>query len=148
MDPTQAPLIRLEVQVMKETMKHALVRHQEHLSEEVLKAVDDYCTEENITRIIDDAARTALQEAIKIEVREFFTNGNGRKAVAMAVRESLLKRETYTPLDDVPTPGGHLLGYQGAEFSETKPGFHPHPADRIGRMDETNKELAATTKGT
>jgi hypothetical protein len=44
---------------------------------------------------------TALDTAIKEEVRNFFWNGDGRSAVAASVRESLLKRETYTVLDDV-----------------------------------------------
>ena len=95
------PIIRLEVEGIKRSMIIALTEHQAQMDEDVRKAVESYCTPENITRIVDSATAKALNEAIQAEVKEFFWNGDGRKAVAAAVKESILKKESYTPLDNV-----------------------------------------------
>jgi hypothetical protein len=95
------PIIRLEVEGMRHTISTALLEHQAQMDTDVRNAVETYCQPDNISRIIHDAARDALNTAIREEVKAFFLMGNGRKAVAEAVKESLLNRETYTPLDDV-----------------------------------------------
>ncbi len=95
------PIIRLEVEGMKRSIVTALVEHQAKMDADVAAAVEAYCQPENISRIIHEAARTALDNAIREEVKAFFLLGEGRKAVAEAVKEALLKRETYTPLDSV-----------------------------------------------
>lgn len=95
------PVIRLEVEGMKRSIVAALLEHQAKMDADVIAAVEAYCHPENISRIIHEAARTALDNAIREEVKAFFWMGEGRKAVAEAVKETLLKRETYTPLDSV-----------------------------------------------
>lgn len=86
---------------MRHSISMAFREHQVKMDEDVQMAVEAYCQPANISRIINEAATTALDNAIKEEVREFFLRGDGRKAVAEAVKESLLNRETYTPLDSV-----------------------------------------------
>jgi dTDP-4-dehydrorhamnose reductase len=95
------PVIRLEVEGMKRSIVAALLEHQAKMDADVIAAVEAYCHPQNISRIIHEAARTALDNAIREEVKAFFWQGEGRKAVAEAVKETLLKRETYTPLDSV-----------------------------------------------
>lgn len=92
-------MIRLEVEGMKRSIVVALMEHQAKMDADVIAAVDAYCQPENITRIIQEASWKALDEAIKEEVKAFFWRGDGRVAVAEAVKEALLKRESYTPLD-------------------------------------------------
>lgn len=101
MSEAPMPLIRLEVDHMKYSMITALHNYSVQMDENIQKAIEEYCTQENLDRVIMDAAHKALDTAIKEEVRNFFWNGDGRSAVAASVRESLLKRETYTVLDDV-----------------------------------------------
>jgi hypothetical protein len=95
------PVIRLEVQGMKYSIQTALMQHAAQMDADIQAAVEAYCTPENLSEVIRKAARDALATAIKDEVDKFFRYGNGRKAVAEAVKESILKNETYTPLDDV-----------------------------------------------
>lgn len=95
------PMIRLEVEGMKRSIVTALLEHQAKMDADVIAAVEAYCQPENISRVIHEAAQTALDNAIREEVKAFFWSGLGRKAVAEAVKETLLKRETYTPLDSV-----------------------------------------------
>jgi replicative DNA helicase len=67
----------------------------------IKESVDAFCDPENIKILVRNAATQALGDAIKAEVKDFFWKGEGRKAVAEAVRTSILNKETYTPLDDV-----------------------------------------------
>lgn len=93
------PLIRLEVENMKHAIIAALTDHQMQMDADIQAAVNAYCTPENIQRIIREAAFGALDAAIKEEVDFFFRRGDGRTAVAAAVKEAILQRKTYTPLD-------------------------------------------------
>jgi hypothetical protein len=95
------PIIRLEVEGMRRTITAALLEHQAKFDEDVINAVNDYCRPENIANVVRAAARTALDTAITEEVRNFFTYGKGRTAVAEAVKTTLLSRKSFTPLDEV-----------------------------------------------
>jgi len=87
------PIIRLEVQGMKHTITHALMEHQTQMDEDIQKAVEDYCSEENISRVITQACRAELEQAIKEEVSSFFRYGDGRKAIKAAVGANLMAQE-------------------------------------------------------
>lgn len=95
------PMIRLEVAGMKHQITHALMAHQAKMDADIINAVEAYCQPENISRVIHEAARSALDAAIKEEVKNFFWFGPGRVAVAEAVKTKLLNNETFTPLDEV-----------------------------------------------
>ena len=95
------PIIRLEVEHLRYQMCGALTEHAVQMDKDLKAAVDAYCTEENLAKVVKAAATRALDEVIRDEVEKFFRYGEGREAVATAVKESILKRETYTPLDDV-----------------------------------------------
>lgn len=69
------PIISLEIQDMKSTIKAAL---------------DKLCTEENVARIVEDEARRQIEAALKEEVGNFFHwSSAGRAAVREAVHEHL-----------------------------------------------------------
>lgn len=95
------PFIRLSVDGLRQEMVAALTEHQAQMDADLREAVEQYCQTENIKAIIHKAARDALEHAITEEVKHFFHFGDGRKAVAEAVKESLLSNKTYTPLDYV-----------------------------------------------
>ena len=86
---------------MRHSILTALTHHQVQMDKNIQEAIDAYCQPENIKRIIDDAAFQALDNAIKEEVKNFFWKGEGRMAIAEAVKKKLLNRESYTALDDV-----------------------------------------------
>jgi hypothetical protein len=101
MDIESMPIIRFELEGMKRTMVTALAQHQKLMDQDIQDAVNSYCTPENIKRVIHEAAFRALDHAIKEEVDKFFRYGEGRKQIAEVIKEKLLKKETYGPLDDV-----------------------------------------------
>lgn len=94
------PIIKLEVERLKYTMCAALEKHATQMDSVIQEAVEAYCTPDNIAAVVHKAATKALDCAIKEEVDRFFNYGDGRKAVAQAVKESILSNKTHTILDD------------------------------------------------
>ena len=78
----------------------ALAEHAMQMDADIKSAVDDYCTAEHLAEVVKKAATSALDAAIKEEVDAFFRYGNGRIAVAEAVKESILAKTTYSLLDE------------------------------------------------
>lgn len=84
------PIITLEVQGMKHTIQVALMREAAALDKGVQDALDRLCTEENISRIVQEEARRQIEIALKEEVKNFFNwSQAGRLAVREAVHEHL-----------------------------------------------------------
>jgi len=83
---TPVPIINLEVSNMKHTMRLMLTEHAARLDQSIQQAVEEFCTEDNIGRIVRTTAKEALNAAVKEEVLRFFSYGeNGRQAVREAV---------------------------------------------------------------
>ena len=95
------PIIKLEIEGIRNTLMVALKEQQLEMDEYIKKSVDDFCDPEKIKIFVQNAANKALADAIREEVKLFFWQGDGRKAVAEAVKTSILNNETYTPLDTV-----------------------------------------------
>lgn len=94
------PVITLEIQGMKHTIKTALMREAAAIDSGVQAALDKLCTEENVARIVEDEARQQIESALKEEVKNFFRWSNaGRAAVREAVHEHLSRM--YPERDDV-----------------------------------------------
>lgn len=85
------PIIRLEIEHMRETLCVALAEHRFMMDNYIKEAVDAYCTPENISRVVKESALKQLDIAIREEVEKFFRYGNGRKAVSEAVEAALTK---------------------------------------------------------
>lgn len=83
------PIIRIEVEGMKHAICTAMTQYQLQMDEYVKAAVDEYCTPENLLAIITRQAKATLDGVLQDEVERFFKYGDGRKAVAMAVIQSL-----------------------------------------------------------
>lgn len=84
------PIIRLEIEHMKQTVFRALTQHAAAMDSSVQAAIEAYCTPENIDAVVRTAATAALDAAVKEEVRDFFQSSQpGRQAVREAVIEYL-----------------------------------------------------------
>ncbi|HDR9163648.1 TPA: hypothetical protein QDB28_004052 [Burkholderia vietnamiensis] len=84
---------------MRHTLSRVLSDHAAQMDANIQAAVEAYCTPENLAHVVKTAARQALDSAIREEVDRFFRYGAGRKAVAAAVKESILSNKTLTALD-------------------------------------------------
>lgn len=94
------PIIRLEVEGMRYAVMTALTEHQAQMDSDIRAAVDAYCTPDNLAAVVKEVATRALDAAIRDEVDRFFRWGAGREAVAAAVKEKILAKETFTPIDE------------------------------------------------
>jgi len=94
------PVIQMKVSGMEHTVSMALTQHAAKMDKDIQRAVKDYCEPKNIERVVREATTTALDQAIKQEIEAFFRYGDGRKHIAAAVKEKLLKRKTFTSLDE------------------------------------------------
>ena len=93
------PIVRLEIQRMKHTICTALAEHSAKMDSDIQKAIEDFCTEENIDRVIREATYKILDCTIREEVEAFFRYGPGRNVIAAAVKEKLLTNKSFSPLD-------------------------------------------------
>lgn len=91
------PIIRLEVEGMKQIMLVALQRESAKLDSAIQQAIEAFCTEGNVNRIVASEAQRQIDEAVRQEVKHFFDwSGNGRKAIREAVTEYLNERYPST----------------------------------------------------
>jgi hypothetical protein len=67
---------------------------------DIQAAVEAYCTEDHLKRVVQQHANDVLNQVIKEEIDNFFRHGEGRKAIRAAVRESIVSNSTYTILDE------------------------------------------------
>jgi predicted metalloprotease len=83
------PIIKLEVDFLsEETVK---------VDSMVAKAVESYCSDENLQHVIDEEVKLALNAAVREEIRDFFSSTrSGRQAVReMVVRHLDARARLY-----------------------------------------------------
>lgn len=93
------PIVKLELENMRQTLRVALLDHSALLSDTIQKAVDAFCTPENLEHIIYLETRTVLTQVIKEEVKNWFVYGEGRKVIKAEVIKRLEENTSYTALD-------------------------------------------------
>jgi predicted Ser/Thr protein kinase len=86
------PTIRIEIERMRQTMSTMLTEQAALVDAELQAALDKFCQPDNIKRVVQEAAHSALEAAVKGEISSFFSYGGaGRKSVAAAVQDGLAK---------------------------------------------------------
>lgn len=77
------------MQGFQHTLKMMIAERQLQLDELLNKAVDSFCTPENLSRVLEETVNREMKIAIESEVHKFYTYGPGRKVIAQAVLERL-----------------------------------------------------------
>lgn len=85
----QPPLIRIEVEHMRQSMVHAFSDHVLKMDGLFQHAITEACKPEVVQEIVDEAARRYLRQALDEEVKNFLTYGEGRKIVRAEVEKRL-----------------------------------------------------------
>lgn len=93
--PQSFPVVRLEVEYMKHAILHAFTEHTLKVDADVKRAVEAFCTPENIGAIVERAVNDTLREAINEEIEHFYRYGAGREAIKEAVLKRLEKAGRY-----------------------------------------------------
>lgn len=83
------PVIRVTVEGIRESITTAMAQWALTQDDIVQKAIEKFCTPENVGRIIEDQVATCLESSIRESVNHFFRYGEGRKAVLGLVEKKL-----------------------------------------------------------
>lgn len=87
------PVIRLELNHMKQTLMVALSEYAMQLDTDIKAAVEAYCTPDNLRKVIQESIRQAMSGVLRDEARRFFEYGEGRKAIVDTIKACLSQRE-------------------------------------------------------
>lgn len=87
------PIIRIEVETMKQSMVHMFSQQMLSLDALFKEALDDVCKPEKVQAILTDAANKYMKEALETEIQRYFMFGEGRKFISEKVKEKLDKEE-------------------------------------------------------
>lgn len=83
------PLIKIEVEHMRQSMIHAFSEHVLKMDGLFQHAITAACKPEVVQEIVDDAAQRYLRQALDEEVKNYLTYGEGRKLVRAEVEKRL-----------------------------------------------------------
>ena len=86
------PIIRLEVGHLRHTMVRMMTDHTAKMDFQIKQAIEQACSPDNVQRILDEAARRYLAQAIDDEVKSFLLCGKGRALLRKQI-EKRLKQE-------------------------------------------------------
>jgi hypothetical protein len=80
------PIITINVEHMRQSIHHAFTERQLELSSELQIALDRECSPEKIQQYVDEAARGAVEAAVKDAVRKWWlTSEEGCKLISEAI---------------------------------------------------------------
>ncbi len=83
------PIIRLEIESMRQSILMGFTQQMVELDSMVKIAVEKACSQENIQYILDEASNKYIKEALDEELKNYFIRGRGRKILAEKVAEKL-----------------------------------------------------------
>jgi hypothetical protein len=87
MDNEAVPIIRLEVQ----NLKHAVLSHMGVIGSQLGEMIEARIDESINTMPIDTLINDAIKECIEDVIRDYFTKGEGYKAIKESVNKSFKK---------------------------------------------------------
>lgn len=85
------PVVKLEIEGMRHALHTALSEHALLLDTTLKEAIDSFCEPQNIRAIIMTKAHQQMRVQVEQAVTEFFTYGEGRKAISEEVKKRLLE---------------------------------------------------------
>ena len=84
------PIIRIEIEAMKQTIHHAFSERMLDLSAEVKTALDIACSQKNLQRVIHETTNAVVQEAVSNAIKRWWAvSDEGRALIDAAVAEKL-----------------------------------------------------------
>ncbi len=85
----EMPLVRVELERMRMSIVAAMTAHVEEINKQINEKVQEYCTEERLTNVIQQQVQSSIDGAIRSEIESYYRSGPGRTVIMRAVRESL-----------------------------------------------------------
>lgn len=85
----QQPIISIHIESMKHTIQHLLIEQACQIDSRVNEAVEEYCSSDNLERVIKRSVQTEINSAIEREIQSFYTLGDGRATIKDRVIKTL-----------------------------------------------------------
>ena len=85
------PIVRLEVESMRLSILHAFSNQMLQMDDNLKIAVDNFCTPENIQRIMNGEVERVMREVIQEELVKFYRHGEGRQIIAEKIKKNILE---------------------------------------------------------
>ena len=79
------PIVRLELQHMKQSIMHALMGYQEEISQSVAKQLEQVIETFDFEQAVENAARESIQDAIN----QYFKYGDGHEMIKSSVNKAM-----------------------------------------------------------
>ena len=86
------PIVRIEIEGMKQSIVHAIMERQLLMDEWVVEEVERQCSDENIKISIQREVQRAIDASVRESVDRFYRLGEGRKIVSNMVESRLRPR--------------------------------------------------------
>lgn len=95
-NPNGFPVLKLHLQGMEQTLAVAMSEYTLQLDEMLQTAIQDFCTPENLRRIVEEQAYQTLDTIVKESVKYWFLQSeDGQKMIKHAVAKKLKEEAKY-----------------------------------------------------
>ena len=85
------PIVKLELQGMKQSIAIAFAQYQNEISESVSAQLEEVINNFDYAQAVKDCARQILKQSIEESVKSFFFYGGGREAIRDVIKEAFKK---------------------------------------------------------
>jgi len=90
--PFTVPVLRLTLNHMKHAIQMALMAYSGELDQMLTQAIEDYCTPENLTQIVNEQVHRTIPQIIQEAVERYYRYGEGREEVRAAIETFFAKK--------------------------------------------------------
>jgi hypothetical protein len=86
------PLVKVELEHMRQTMIVALSDYQERISQSVNEQLEDIVNNFDFSKVVDETATKVIEEAIRDALTNYFKYGDGHKIIETTISKMLKQK--------------------------------------------------------
>lgn len=87
------PILKVELQHIKQTMHHAFLDYQEGISKQVKAQLDRLVSEESFNYMIARQVKEQFELAVKKAIASYFEYGDGRRAIEDEIQKACARKK-------------------------------------------------------
>lgn len=86
------PLVKIELENMRQTVIVALSNYQGQISQNVNEQLKDIVNNFDFSKVVNDTATKVIEEAIRDALTSYFKYGDGRRVIETTISEMLKQK--------------------------------------------------------
>lgn len=87
------PILKIELQGIRQTMHHAFLDYQEGISKQVKAQLDRLLNEESFNYMIAHEVKDQFEKAVKKAIASYFEYGDGRRAIDEEIQKACERKK-------------------------------------------------------